>query len=68
MPEFVARWADRDYNATAAWLGLAPPGVPWRDAAIASFVGKIRSVDPDAARTWADTIKDPALRAQATAF
>jgi hypothetical protein len=68
MPEFVSRWTERDYNATAAWLGTAPANAPWRDAAVASFVGKIRTVDPEAARTWAHTIKDPALRAQVAAF
>ena len=68
MPEFVSRWAERDYNATAAWLGTAPANAPWRDVAVASFVGKIRAVDPEAARTWAHTIKDPALRAQVAAF
>lgn len=68
MPEFVTRCTDRDYNATAAWLGTAPPAAPWSDAAVASFVRKIRDVDPDAARTWANTIKDPALRAQTATF
>lgn len=65
MPELITQWTERDYNAAAAWLGKAPNSAPWKDAAVAALVKQIQSVDPDAARAWSATIKNPALRPEA---
>jgi hypothetical protein len=65
LPDFIGRWTERDYNAAAAWLGEVPASTSWRDAAVSSFVEKISELDPEAARTWAATIKDPVMREQA---
>ena len=62
MPELIARWTERDYNAAATWLRTAPADAAWRDPAIAALVGRITAIDPAAARSWAAVIKDPALR------
>ena len=61
-PENVAQlWADRDVTAAGVWLNSLEAGSS-RDAAVATYAGKIASAFPELAQRWVETIKDEALR------
>ena len=62
MPTFIARWAERDYNAAGQWLNASAGTAPWRDRAVALLEEKIAPLDAAAARAWAATITAPAVR------
>ena len=62
MPAFIARWAERDYNAAGQWLNASAGTAPWRDRAVALLEEKIAPLDAAAARAWAATITAPAVR------
>ena len=61
-PSSHARWAGCDYNAAGQWLNTSAGPAPWRDQAVALPVEKIAPLDAAAAKAWAATITDPAVK------
>lgn len=61
IASMVGSWAQRNFNAAANWLSEQKAS-PTRAAAIASFASEVRSVNPEAARIWAEEISVPELR------
>lgn len=59
-------WCNADITAASEWL-KANPDIPRYDSSVASLVQKLKIEDPEAARAWADTIRDPAKKASAIA-
>ena len=57
----TGQWADRDFSATAEWLGELKPSQA-RDAGIEGFVESVAQVDPEAAAQWALEVRDPPKR------
>ncbi|CAN5407760.1 hypothetical protein BH23VER1_BH23VER1_21860 [soil metagenome] len=64
FPHALRRWAERDYNAAAEWLGQMDSS-PLKDAAIERFSQTVTGIDPQAAIIWAGEIQDTHLRARA---
>ena len=62
IPEAVAQWTGRDYQAAAHWLEAQAPSAN-RDQALQSFARTVQRLDPRAAVVWAAEIEDPDLRA-----
>jgi hypothetical protein len=60
-------WSSADTYHASEWVALLRPG-PNRDAAIGGMVKNLAGNDPDAARAWADSIEDEALREQQIQF
>ncbi len=54
-------WAQRDSTAASQWL-RQHPDTPNYDAAAAALATAVSAEDPDAARAWAASLKDPAQR------
>ena len=50
------QWANRDFGATAEWLGELKPSNA-RDSAIEGFVYSVAQLDPEAAAQWALEVK-----------
>ena len=57
----VRRWAQRDFNAAATFLGTMERG-PARDQSIHEFADVVASMEPESAAKWAVEIEDPDLR------
>ncbi len=64
IPQTIIRWAARDYNAAAEWLGTMEPSLT-RDEAVFAFAQSINRIDPKASVTWAQTITDENIRRHA---
>jgi len=54
-------WCDKDIRAASEWM-KANPNAPHYDSAAAQLAAQLKSEDPEAARAWAGTIRDPARR------
>lgn len=61
----VARWIGINPGAMALWL-RRNRDIRNYDLVAAPFVEQIASQDPEAARIWAETLRDPVLRASLT--
>lgn len=55
----MGQWAARDTEKASGWLTTISPEEPWRDDAVAGLVEGVASLDPDTARQWATSIRDP---------
>lgn len=60
----MAVWCDKDIHAASEWM-KANPHVSNYDSAAAEPTAKLKSEDPEAARAWAGTIRDPVKRTAA---
>ena len=64
LQEQFLRWSATDPDATGNWLNSNTTS-PLYDPAAVSLARSLAPSDPTAAQAWAETIRDPALRAQA---
>ncbi|MES2709448.1 MAG: hypothetical protein V4726_22810 [Verrucomicrobiota bacterium] len=59
-------WTREDSWQASNWISSLPAG-PGRDAAVQAMTSEISAADPDLAWSWARSMTDPALRAEALA-
>ena len=55
-------WTEKDFKATATWIGTIPAG-KCRDQAVWAYASKVSRLDPAAAADWAATGSTEEMRA-----
>lgn len=54
-------WCEKDIRAASEWM-KSNPNAPQYDKAATALASRLKSEDPEAARAWAETIRDAAHR------